>query len=155
VAVDLGPRGYLFAILGSARDEPSAAGYASALLRDVPQEELGDLTQEQRIERLRSVKGSVAIRPDAYPTLVRFRDISRPETVEEVDPGDLASAFGSGVALREIKVEITDDRATNQIERILPWLPEYWDRQLDGHRYHDSLAFPNQLSYLSFKETGS
>jgi len=58
-----------------------------------------------------------------YPTMVRFRDISDPTTVEEVDPDNLAASFGSGIKLRRITVQLTDDPITTGIVKRLPWLP--------------------------------
>lgn len=37
---------------------------------------------------------------DRWPMLVTFDDISRPETVREVDPEDLSAVFGQGCGCR-------------------------------------------------------
>jgi len=58
-----------------------------------------------------------------YPLLVRFRDASDYRTLERVDPDNLASSFGSGVTLRKITVQITQDKPERKVLRYLPWLP--------------------------------
>lgn len=72
---------------------------------------------------------------DEYPMLVRFRDRSDPTTVEQVEPGDLDEAFGPGVRLRRITVEMTQESPTQDIIGILPWLDEYAEqgRRLNGN----------------------
>lgn len=93
-------------------------------------------------------KGEVA--PENYPILVTFKDIADPTSVERVDPDNLAASFGPGYRLKSISVEITDDPVTTGIEKRLEWWSKYQDRQLDGHRYNDSVQFANSLNRLSF-----
>lgn len=59
-----------------------------------------------------------------YPLLVRFRDIDRPESIEAVSPDALDKAFGTGVKLERIMVQITDETVTDTIKQRLPWLEE-------------------------------
>lgn len=56
------------------------------------------------------------------PTMVRFRDINDPETIELVDPNDLAASFGSGIRLRRLTVAMTDDDVTLGLASRLEWL---------------------------------
>jgi hypothetical protein len=56
------------------------------------------------------------------PMFVRFRDIMKPETVEQVDPYNLSKVFGPGVRLRRIMLEIVNDEVTTGIGKRLPWL---------------------------------
>jgi hypothetical protein len=53
---------------------------------------------------------------------VRFRDINDPNTVERVDPNNLAASFGPGVRLTRATIEITDAPVTTGIEKELEWL---------------------------------
>ena len=78
--------------------------------------------------------------PDGLPRshaglFVRFRDISKPDTVEEVNPERLDEAFGPGYALRRVTVQLTDEPPTSGIERRLPWLPEHYNFKFSGDRY--------------------
>ncbi len=78
--------------------------------------------------------------PDGLPRqhaglLVRFRDINKPDTVEEVNPERLDEAFGAGHALRRVTVQLTEEPLTSGIEKRLPWLPKYYDLKFSGDRY--------------------
>jgi hypothetical protein len=154
VAVDLGERGTLFALLRSSDGQTGAGGYAWALLPNRPTG--GEDVEARRVnyEALRTVAGRAELPRQLMPMLVRFRDIADPRSVEAVDPGDLASAFGRGVQLRRITVEITDDAVTEGIVRRLPWWEAYADKQLDGDRLVRSSSLGNNLNALAFKQGG-
>ncbi len=66
---------------------------------------------------------------------VRFRELDKPATIEEVDPERLDAAFGPGYALRRVTIQLTDEPVTSGIERRLPWLPEHYDLKFSGDRY--------------------
>ncbi|GHC49029.1 hypothetical protein [Neogemmobacter tilapiae] len=58
--------------------------------------------------------------PEAWPMLVTFDDITKPETVRRVDPADLAAVFGAGVRLKAAKLEVTDAAVTEgRVEGVL------------------------------------
>ena len=66
---------------------------------------------------------SAPIPPAAYPLLVTFDDINKPETVREVDPANFAATFGPGVSLSGLTLEITAEAVTSEsVERVLTWL---------------------------------
>lgn len=134
VAVDLGPRGVLFALLTSPGRQTGAGGYAWALLPNRPTSGRDADERRENYRALHAVRGRVELLPDRYPMLVRFRDNSNPATVEELEPRAIGRAYGHGVRLRRITVEITDDEVTRSIESRLPWLAEYTDqgRRLNG-----------------------
>lgn len=71
---------------------------------------------------LKQTKGSQPIPPRYYPMLVTFGDLSDPASIEQVDPDDLAAAFGEGFCLKRITVQMTDDPVTNEIDKRLRWL---------------------------------
>ncbi len=55
--------------------------------------------------------------------LVTFDDITKPQTVREVDSEDLAAVFGEGVRLKALTLEITREAVTEgRVEGVLPWL---------------------------------
>lgn len=64
--------------------------------------------------------GPAPVAPEDYPMLVTFADENNPASVQLVEPGNLAAAFGSGSRLRGITVELTDDAVTSGIEERLP-----------------------------------
>lgn len=43
-------------------------------------------------------------------------------TVKAVDYTDFAANFGEGVNLKEITIEMTNERPARRIEKKLPWL---------------------------------
>ena len=134
VAVDLGRRQVLFALL---KDESGDLGTVPML----PERVFADLTSgSERVRNLRQIashEGLVRELPRfgpkisdsrepfvQYPLLVRFRDLDQPESVEAVAPDALEEAFGSGVKLKRITVQITDEPVTNDIKKRLPWLED-------------------------------
>jgi hypothetical protein len=62
---------------------------------------------------------------DQWPTLVHFRDIRDPRTLERVNPDNPAATLGPGIRIRRIIVQMTDDPVTTGIEKKLPWLHGY------------------------------
>ena len=89
----------------------------------------------------------------AYPMLVAFGDEADPTSVARVDPDDLAASFGEGVTLKRITVALTNDPVTTGIEERLGWLPQYFDKMLDGNRLRRIDAdnrFANSISQNSF-----
>ncbi|QYU68927.1 hypothetical protein J4558_01955 [Leptolyngbya sp. 15MV] len=63
--------------------------------------------------------------PSLYPMLVTFDDMDDPASVALVDSNDLATSFGSGVRLRSITLQLTDDAVTMMIEEQLNWLESF------------------------------
>lgn len=124
VAVNLGRRGILFALLRGAEGSFTGAdGYAWALLPKLPTRSSDIAALRENRRALMAVEGSADLHPQNYPWLVRFRDTNDPMTVEQVNPASLQSTFGTGVRLRRIRVEMTDDSpSAGRIEEMLPWL---------------------------------
>jgi len=153
VAVDLGPRGLLFALLkregrSGRLDELSGDVMLRAGLTTYENETYVHFTRE-----VAAIRGVIEVLPEELPMLVRFRDIADPATVEKVDPEHLDVSFGAGVRLKRATIEITSDPVTTGIEKRLGWLP----------RLHGSIAtmqgielpythLLNQLTNISFWE---
>lgn len=79
-------------------------------------------------------RGPRQINTNQLPALVTFRDVQRPETVMDVDPGNLEEALGPGVTWRSRTLEFTDDPVTTEIVTHLPWLDSWHGRFLDGRQ---------------------
>lgn len=62
-----------------------------------------------------------------WPMFVAFDDPSRPASIHEVALDSLA--------VSKVTVEITEDPVSSGIEQKLPWLPDYYAKQLSGDRY--------------------
>jgi hypothetical protein len=123
VVVDLGRRGLLIATLAAwAFDPTQKIWYVDAdpwipfgpYLRT-----FGGYGPNWR----RSSGNAVVLKPSEYPLLVTFADPTRPTTVREVDPQNLAATFGAGVALECMTVTPSHGLMTTGIvERRLPWV---------------------------------
>lgn len=129
VAVDLGKRGYLFALLRSATsvDDAYRIVYKSFPWPEGP----GGEHTTPGILYYNALHGSARVPPSAMPLLVRFRDIQNLETVELVNPDDLAASFGDGVNLVEAKIELipTNIPISHQLETRFPWQTEWRQRR--------------------------
>lgn len=94
------------------------------------------------------IRSPAEVLPSDYPRLVSFRDIRDPSSVERVDPANLAANSGSGVTLKRITVEVTDQDVTTGIEKRLGWLTELKGGYL--HRGFSSRGAPLGLSGIDF-----
>jgi hypothetical protein len=115
VVVDLGERGVLFGLIDwNSYDEfydafpyPKGGGQATA----------DGIRYYNTLEPGRSAP---LTNPKYWPQMVTFGDLHDPKSVKAVDPDDLAAAFGEGVSLKGITVEITDEPVTWEMDRVLP-----------------------------------
>ncbi|NOT70254.1 MAG: hypothetical protein HOP09_02915 [Hyphomicrobium sp.] len=85
-------------------------------------------------EALLRQRGARALPIERLPDLVTFEDITDPATVKEVSPNDPSKALGCDFGWQKITLEITDEPVTTGIEKKLSWLPDYYDKALDGRR---------------------
>jgi hypothetical protein len=135
VVVEVTPGRYLFALLtGPAANymgsvaPASISGQKSRVIDPA-------LFAEVRDQRGRAA-GLIAVPEFQYPMMVSFADITDPASVELVDPDDLAASFGSGVRLKSVVLEVTEEPVTEgRVELLLPWLDHIWPNRLDGQRY--------------------
>jgi hypothetical protein len=169
VAVDLGVRGVLFALL-SKQEFHDYSPYIVYLMFPHGRNNGGHY-DAQRIEFYsklfaggQGTKHDVPI--DKLPTLVRFRDINDPMTVELVDPNNLAKSLGEGVRLRSASIEMVDagtwpsaifgisgEPITSEIEKRLVWLKQENPIFVDWHKY--SYDHPlNRINGASFLRKG-
>jgi hypothetical protein len=144
ITVDLGEHGLLFVVdsrpflvdpktdlialpQGSSLNMLPFAAYGQA--KDgIPSEML------QLARRLRA-KGPTDVPADKLPMVVRFRNIENRDTIEELDPRDLAAAYGSQVRLARTRFEFTNDP-------ISP-MPNTWPKWLAGEAQR-RFSFPYQ-----------
>lgn len=168
--VDLGHRGLLFALPRGETDLDWADSvYAYLMPPPPPGSSVADVADYQ-VKTATSMKSPIRLpryfnTPDerrklsGYPLLVRFRDATNYRTLERVDPDNLADAFGVGVKLRMITVQITRDDPERRVIRYLPWLADikgYFDensqiiRRPDGTLKYQPNEFRNNLSSKDF-----
>jgi hypothetical protein len=166
IALDLGSRGTLFALLTAGADDRSGAEWivlwafgfdGGSLPRPV----------EEGVKQVSRLSGKRDLPLDSLPLLVRFRDINDPKTVEGVSPLNIGERFGPNAKLVRATLEIvpagiwpfsrygvTGEPLTVGIDQRLKWLPKYYDRQLDGEQIEkisSPLRLANSLSFGAFK----
>lgn len=133
VAVDL-PGGTLFALLGGDKgtDYPffvvtqHLAQYPDSRVETVPQ----DWAETRR--RIQHAGIGFVLAKDELPMLVRFSDPKNPMSVAKVDHDALDKAFGPGVRLRRVTIQMTSDEVTYGLEKQLKWLPRIGGGYLHG-----------------------
>lgn len=138
VVVDLGKRGVLFALM---RGAMHGVDYAKSIPFDAFLYAGGGATREG-IEHYRHLKNAKAVlEPEQYPTFARYKIKNDPSTAEIVyqieyydghnEQGkstgtharikdNLEDAFGVGVKINQITIEMTDDPVTVEVQRYLP-----------------------------------
>ncbi len=134
VAVEVLPGKWLFALIGGAENPAgNAAAWAEvtyAPARDAANRSRGYWERVADIQR-QPYDTPVPLPPESWPMLVTFDDITKPETVREVDPEDLAAVFGEGVRLKTVTLEITEEAVTaGRVEGVLGWMPDYQERPI-------------------------
>lgn len=123
VAVDLGKKGVLFALLKGGYSSDSEPPYI--IIHAFKDYFKGSSTSAKVsvIDDMRKLKWDrpkADLNFDLLPMLVRFRDINDPKTVERVFPDELDKSFGPGVKLVSATIEITRDSVTRKIKKVLP-----------------------------------
>ncbi|MBY0349855.1 MAG: hypothetical protein K2W77_02900 [Tabrizicola sp.] len=134
VVIEVMPGRWLFAlidgsdsVLRTAKGWPEAA-YGLSSAADGRQR---DYWEQMRVLKNQPLDTPVPLPPEAWPMLVTFDDITKPETVREVDPEDLAAVFGEGVRLKAVTLEITEEAVTvGRVGVLLPWLGPYQEPAL-------------------------
>lgn len=107
------------------------------------------------ISRLTGMRGPRSIGPADLPDLVSFADVNDPKTVFEVDPNALQATLGQGITWNAITIEMTDEPITIGIEKKLPWLTEYFQKnlRLDGSQHGSNRDIANKLSWSDFNQS--
>jgi hypothetical protein len=159
VAVDLPGGRTLFALLRSDNDIEWSAHVMQGLAPKIQGEPWAKsfdnvllINKKVEVPRMWPANATLPER-SAYPMLVTFGDIADPMTIASVDPDDLAATFGKGVKLKRITAELTDDPVTTGMAERLRWLPNYYDKMLDGRTINTIEAenrLANDLSQADF-----
>lgn len=157
VAVEVLPGRWLFALLSGDADGKGEAGQlVYHAFRLGMNRAATDRSYQSNMADLRAqpLDTPAPLPLDAYPLLVTFDDITKPETVREVDPADLSAVFGPGVSLRGMTLEVTEEAVTEgRLEGVLGWLSNTLPNRLDGKRFgtiRTDNPFANSLSANTF-----
>jgi hypothetical protein len=171
VTVDLGARGFMFALLRSELSEDWANNLLMSVTKPATFDEIENARQKNPIgrpdvdiamQRILELTGKHDIprqaiyaqpkpknedTPTYYPIMVMFKDIQDPKSVTKIDPDNLAANFGKGVKLKRITIERTSDPVSTGIEKHLRWLSNIDDyREKKGNPFTNVL--PNEIGYL-------
>lgn len=170
VVVDLGSRGVLFGLLSGYF---LGSDHASDLPGYVYFPKGGWLSADGNRRMKEIEKGNpVELPPKWYPKLVRFKDASDPKTVEmllEVKPCEgqpaaqkdrqycvyndrFEEAFGEGVRLKSISIEMTDEPVTEVIYTVIPPIENVKDKYLDGQFLGGGPELSNILHVGDFRK---
>ncbi|MGL1922590.1 MAG: hypothetical protein OCD03_16355 [Hyphomicrobiales bacterium] len=148
--VDLGEGRYVFALLG--HPIYLALGSFEHLIipnNNVPRSSGLYRPQTSLYPRFNNIKDIVAVKSRNYfPILVTFDDIRDPASVKLIDPNDLAPTFEEGYSFKEMTLEITNEKVTeDKINLLLAWLSEYSEShyRLNGAR---CISCPVQMEPL-------
>jgi hypothetical protein len=118
ITVDLGARGQLFVVneLPALADPatgkslfPNAANLSQLPLVTFKISAGLPSRRASEIRNLQDSNKSVDIPPQQLPMIVRFRNMSNCNSIEEVNPVDLAATLGPGVSIKRVTLTITDD----------------------------------------------
>ena len=144
VAIDLGQRGVVFALM-------SDQSWENGLYQAFPTQ---DAYSRRGFEYYRKTlkTGMQAEWRENQPIFVTFNDLNDPLSVKSVRIGNLEQEFGEGIRFKRISVEITDEPVTRDIEKWLPWLPNRKKGSLDGQLGKFSNDLSNALHYGNFKK---
>jgi hypothetical protein len=146
VAVDLPGGDTLFVLMDIDGHETIRAAVGQGTHRDVKM--LLDQASADRKVYLYPSAAALRSRNLSYPRMVRFRDLADPKTAEFVQPDDLASAFGPGVSLKRIALQMVDEPVSNEIPKRLPWRTRFPKGKLNGDRFED-FTKPEAAAHLS------
>lgn len=113
--VDFGERRYLFARLGG-QEHLAIKLFASSM-------PISTRVIDKAREVARHIGETIVVPAHSYPPLITFGDVKDSKSVEQVDPGNLESSFGSGITLVSITLSLVDEPLSeNGIEALLPCL---------------------------------
>ncbi len=76
---------------------------------------------------LNSFKGSCDIAPEFMPVFLSISDKNDPDTIFQVDPGNLSARFGPGVEFVSASVNIVDGPVSDYMFTMLPWATELYE----------------------------
>ena len=71
--------------------------------------------------KLGRMRGTRDVPPSRMPTFVTFKNLNDPKSTRLVQPDEFPQVFGANVHLKDVKVEMTNERVTTAIKKKLLW----------------------------------
>ena len=142
VVVDLGKRGYVFALIAWNSYEEFLAAFPSA-----------ETDISQKIKYYKHLQdGTKEALSKNFPRFVTFADVNDPMTVKGIDREAMYQVLGKGVTLKAVTIEKTSAPVTRgTVNETLPWLNSLGGKNLDGSRGTSSNELTNVLHAGNFR----
>jgi hypothetical protein len=150
VVIEVPDRPPVFVLMSARNNADWDAGIAYLIFGDRLPIPVQPRTNAEALAALRETR---EIPRDRYPTLVAFRDITRPDSVYEVSPDNLSPPLGEGARVTNMTIEMTGETATTGIEARLPWLIGMGGT-LDGEQHTFKNELSNKLGAPDFRKRG-
>jgi hypothetical protein len=150
VAVDVAPSQTLFALLKTGAMHGDMASLSMQALDPAFNNDI--VESAARIAARQGVQSFAVVDPKLYPQLVHFGDVRDPKSVAAVDPAHLDAAFGPGVTLKRITVQVTDEPVTTGIEKRLGWLGAYPEPSLNPNHGPTDYSISATLHHGDFRQ---
>jgi len=105
------------------------------------------------LPKFSSLRGEWTLPQDRLPTFVAFSNLDDLQSAKVVLPNQFEQVFGAGVALRDVRIEMTDEPVTHGIAQKLPWWngPFPWLKTVSGNVAVDTRSEPFKPSKEHFK----
>jgi hypothetical protein len=88
---------------------------------------------------------------DWLPTLVTFSDLKDPNTSTVIQPDKLADSFGEGYNLNSVKISLSNEPITQDLDQVLPWLSAMKEKWSKGHTQYAVEPLVDELNYDAFR----
>jgi hypothetical protein len=152
--VPIGPRGdvtqvkgeAVFVDLGGGRNVIATLGFGpngnEDRIESLAFEAFRRAGRPMNIETLSKAKGVAPLTGDLIPMFVTFADLRDPKTARAVRIDEFPTVFGQGVTLRGVRIEMTNDPATREIAKKLPWIVGF--KGYSGGQLHPDWSKPEK-----------
>jgi hypothetical protein len=166
--VEVGRGQYLFALLSGQLHYKNSDQYTDELVELVWQDVLPPRRHQRvgeqnfdgrkewgpRYRAIAELQGARDMTVALWPTFVMFTDLNDPSSVKVLAPHAFKEAFGHGIAVRAVSLELTRDAATDGAAgAVLPWLAKWDDMLIPVARKADDAYTPEQrIRHTNFKQ---
>ncbi len=137
IPIELADHGILFAVFAYAlpldqRGKQRVGGHPATMLvaafnplkRRTNRGSLGGLTQSH-INKIWWLAGTAEVPNEEWPILIRFANISDPNSAHGIEPDNLESVLGPNIRLNRVYLTIVAEPLTSGIIKRLPWLDQF------------------------------